>query len=61
MIEKPFYDSKNGNAYEKNSSEERDATKYIIMAVAMMAIVAILASAGNTIFRVQLLMLQIHD
>jgi hypothetical protein len=51
MIEKPFYDSKNGNAYKKNSSEERNATKYIITSLAMIAIVATLASAGNAMFK----------
>jgi hypothetical protein len=51
MIEKPIFDSKNGNAYKKNSSEERNTTKYIIMSLTMIAIIAILASAGNAIFK----------
>ena len=51
MIEKPFFDSKNGNAYEKDSSEERNATKYIIVSLTMIAIIAILASAGNAMFK----------
>lgn len=51
MIEKSFCDSKNGNAYEKKSREGSNATRYIIMSLAVIALVAILASAGNAIFK----------
>ena len=51
MIEKSSCDSKNGNAYVKKSRVGSNVTKYMIMSLAVIALVAILASAGNAIFK----------
>ena len=51
MIEKPFCNSKNENEYEKKSGEGSIVTKYVIMSLAAIALVTILASAGNVILK----------
>lgn len=51
MIEKSFYDSRNGNEYERKSGNGSDVTKYIITSLAIIAMVAILVSSWSAILR----------
>jgi hypothetical protein len=51
MIEKPFHDSRNGNEYRTRSREGNDATKIIILTLAIIDIGAFSAWIGNTFLR----------
>lgn len=51
MIEKSFRYSKNGNEWEKKSQEGNNVIRYVIVALATIALIVILVSASNTILR----------
>jgi hypothetical protein len=51
MIEKSFRYSKNENEWEKKSQEGNNVIRYVIVALATIALVVILVSASNTILR----------
>jgi hypothetical protein len=51
MFEKSFHDSRNENKYKNKSREGNDATKCIVMSLAITAIVATLGSVGNAFLR----------
>src|SRR5262245_7848102 len=51
MIVKSFRDSRDGNEYNNKSKEGNDVTKYILMSLAIIAIVETLVSTRNAILR----------
>lgn len=51
MFEKSFHDSRNENEYKNKSRKGNDATKYIVMSLAIIAIVATFGSIANTFLR----------